>query len=144
MMDLISREAAINAPVKMVSEGLDWVPLYHLRDLPSAQPSLDEWCTDCLEYNHERNCCPRWNRVIRQTLDDIEQNSWIPCTAETMPKNRLYVYVTFEPIYGLPDIGITYYDGDKWDAPKDGTPRKVIAWMPLPKPWKGEQNERFD
>ena len=36
--DTISRQAAIDAPVKMVSEGIEWIPVYHLKDLPSAQP----------------------------------------------------------------------------------------------------------
>lgn len=35
--DMISRQAALNSPVKMVSDGLEWVPVYHLRELPSAQ-----------------------------------------------------------------------------------------------------------
>ena len=40
-------------------------------------PVLDEWCTDCKEYDHERNCCPRFNRVIRSAMDmaTIFQNS---------------------------------------------------------------------
>ena len=38
MDDLISRQAAIEAPVKMVSEGLDWVPVYHINDLPPVKP----------------------------------------------------------------------------------------------------------
>ena len=31
----------------------------------------DEWCTGCKEYDHERHCCPRFNRVIRTTLDEV-------------------------------------------------------------------------
>lgn len=38
MVDLISRQAAINAPVRMVSEGIEWIPVYHVEQLPSAQP----------------------------------------------------------------------------------------------------------
>jgi len=38
MSDLISRQAAIDAPVKMVSEGLEWIPVYHIKELPSAEP----------------------------------------------------------------------------------------------------------
>jgi len=43
-------------------------------DEPSAQsePHYDEWCTDCKEYNQERHCCPRWNKVIRQTVEDLK------------------------------------------------------------------------
>lgn len=35
--DCISRQKALNSPVKMVSDGLEWVHVYHLRELPSAQ-----------------------------------------------------------------------------------------------------------
>ena len=35
--DTISRQAAINSPVKMIAQGLDWVPVYHLEQLPSAE-----------------------------------------------------------------------------------------------------------
>ena len=45
MSDLIDRQAAIDAPVKMVSEGIEWIPVYHLKDLPSAQP---EPCADTI------------------------------------------------------------------------------------------------
>ena len=31
----------------------------------------DEWCTDCKEYDHEKHCCPRFNRVIRTTLNEV-------------------------------------------------------------------------
>ena len=37
----------------------------------SAQPDIDEWCTDCKEYDNERHCCPRWNRVIRETVKEV-------------------------------------------------------------------------
>ena len=77
MSDLISREAAINAPVRMISEGLDWVPVYHLRDLPPAEPEertakivhsdvFGDWvnmCGNCFEAGkkmglfHEQKYC---------------------------------------------------------------------------------------
>ena len=43
-----------------------------VKGMPSAQPDLDEWCADCKEYDQEHHCCPRWNRVIRQTLKDAQ------------------------------------------------------------------------
>lgn len=80
MSDLISRQDAIDALaeheksnghnytlfVDIVSECAEII-----RDLPSAHPELDEWCTNCKEYDHERHCCPRYNRVIRETLAEI-------------------------------------------------------------------------
>ena len=32
---------------------------------------FDEWCTDCKEYDTEKNCCPRFNRVIREAMKRI-------------------------------------------------------------------------
>lgn len=32
----------------------------------------DEWCTGCKEYDQERHCCPRFNRVIRAAIDDAQ------------------------------------------------------------------------
>ena len=32
---------------------------------------LDEWCTDCKEYDTEKKCCPRFNRVIREAMKRI-------------------------------------------------------------------------
>lgn len=46
--------------------------IQRLEDLPSAEYDLDELCTDCKEYDKERHNCPRWNRVIRQTLKDAK------------------------------------------------------------------------
>lgn len=44
-----------------------------IKALPTAHPELDEWCTDCKEYDAERHCCPRFNRVIRETLADMKK-----------------------------------------------------------------------
>ena len=30
---------------------------------------FDEWCDDCKEYDTEKNCCPRFNRVIRGAMN---------------------------------------------------------------------------
>lgn len=45
--------------------------------MPSAQPDTDEWCHDCAEYDREKHCCPRFNRVIRETLNEVvSQIKW--------------------------------------------------------------------
>ena len=85
MSDLIDRQAAINAIKSDLSPIIDTYDLYRVlkmacidravrkvEQVPSAQPELDEWCTDCSEYDSEKHCCPRWNRVIRNTLKDAE------------------------------------------------------------------------
>ena len=33
----------------------------------------DEWCHDCSEYDHDKHCCPRFNKVIRNTAEEMKQ-----------------------------------------------------------------------
>ena len=147
-MDLIERQKAIDALQKEINKAIppfsDVVGSIRcgvrlarniIEDLPSAQQDTDEWCYDCKEYDNEKHCCPRWNRVIRQTLKDAQLEQWIPCS-ERLPENRLYVLVTYKYEYGLIDHGITWYGQaeEKWD-----TSREVIAWMPLPDPYRAER-----
>jgi hypothetical protein len=84
MDKLISRQAAIELAKDLIipSESFhqynQGVNNYcaELVKLQPAQPSYnpDEWCHDCKEYDQERHCCPRWNRVIRKTVDELELN----------------------------------------------------------------------
>ena len=39
--------------------------------LPFAQPETDSFCTDCKEYDQDRHFCPRFDRVIRKTVEEI-------------------------------------------------------------------------
>lgn len=76
----------------------------------------------------------------RETTDILEaallrdMQRWIPCS-ERLPEHRLYVLVTYKYEYGLIDNGITWYSEteNKWN-----TSREVIAWMPLPEPYREE------
>lgn len=40
----------------------------------------DEWCHDCSEYNQDKHCCPRFNKVIRNAvkeMKDPKMGHWI-------------------------------------------------------------------
>ena len=52
-----------------------------IEDAPTIEPpyELDEWCADCKEYDQERNCCPRYNRVIRAAVEE-ERANFVPKT----------------------------------------------------------------
>lgn len=82
--DCISRQAAIDVlEERLQSNGYTNVALVselnksigYMMQLPSTQPErrFDEWCTDCKEYDNERHCCPRFNHVIRTTLQEVQQ-----------------------------------------------------------------------
>ena len=97
MSELISRQAAIDA----VMDEFKRIPTNAIRAkirieaLPPAQPepNYDEWCTDCKEYDTERHCCPRWNKVIRQTLADAQPQRtghWVDGKCDKCGKTALY------------------------------------------------------
>ena len=108
----------------------------------------DEWCDDCKEYDKERHSCPRWNRVIRQTVDDMQaaQPGWIPVT-EKCPEIGQIVLCSLKTrrYYGRIHVckyraADKYYDHSYFDWDHNGFP-DVVAWMPLPKPWEGEKDD---
>ena len=41
--------------------------------LEQQEKAYDEWCTDCKEYDKDRHCCPRFNKVIRGALDEVKK-----------------------------------------------------------------------
>lgn len=86
-MDLIDRQAAIDAVRSYMAdndiEDSDWHAagiVYEINRLPTAEPhNFDEWCDDCKEYDHERKRCPKWNSVIKATLEDAKPKTgrWV-------------------------------------------------------------------
>lgn len=49
-----------------------------LHDALSRVPSADlvnEWCTDCKEYDQTQHCCHRFTKVIRQAQEELKQNA---------------------------------------------------------------------
>ena len=96
--------------------------------------------------------------VIEQTIKALSQEpKWIP-VSERLPKDGTYL-VTLEGINGKPRIDMMsfakdLYKVDEFDFPKHKCGwynydseygywecTKVIAWMPLPKPYKVESED---
>lgn len=100
-LDTISRQAAIRwvktecnpygKPTLDFESGKKVIE--HLKQMPSAQPEqtnswyINSWCIDCKEYDTENKCCPRYNRVIKQTLDDAYRHG------ETEAEARFYAEI---------------------------------------------------
>ena len=76
-MDLISRKEAIDAIYRATSDGYKADFCANLiKRIPTIEPpyKFDEWCTDCKEYDQDRHCCPRFNRVIMETVEEVRAN----------------------------------------------------------------------
>ena len=149
MDDLISRADAL--------EAIKWMPvdtdaktvqrcIEAVSNLPSAQPEPEEfeWCNGCKEYDQEKHCCHRWTKIIRKTVDEIKaEQRWIPCN-EILPKET-GVYLVNERATPYPvTIAVFKADGAYWTDAYVGERYKngnILAWMPLPKPYKPHEVE---
>lgn len=79
-------------------------------------------------------CVRRASWVIENVPSADSSQDWIPCS-EQLPKNNKDVLITCE----CGDVEVGWYDGE-WNG--EGCvydDDDIIAWMPLPEPWKGEQ-----
>lgn len=73
--------------------------------------------------------------AIKEARKIVEENRWIPIT-ERLPEVYEKVLVTFV-YYGDKFTSMGTFSGEKWniDYYKDSD-IKVLAWRPLPDPWK--------
>ena len=77
-MDLIDRNAVLKLP-RNITKNLsgevieETIDVDRIKRLPSTQPEVDEWCTNCPAYDHEKHYCPRFKKVIRRTVQEIEE-----------------------------------------------------------------------
>ena len=120
-----------------------------------------KYCRDCEAYNKEKHHCPKFCKVIKETVKEIEDNhnGWIPCS-ERLPEERDWYWAVFEEVdtgfIGIPYIAdyigsrtkITTEDGwiirncsDREDESAEYYKNlRCVAWQPLPEKYqpKGE------
>ena len=97
-------------------------------------------CGECEAYDKEKHHCPKFCKVIKETVKEIEENhnGWISCS-EKLPELRQDVLVTvkytgFMGMHGYwIKTGHMEAENDWWG---DCTGGEVIAWQPLPEPFK--------
>ena len=71
-------------------------------------------------------------------------SQWIPCSERLPEENGQYIVtVKYEHVDGYEDIYSEHGEwvDDRWDAGYGhcGRVEKILAWQPLPTPWKGER-----
>lgn len=84
---------------------------------------------------------------VIQEMEIIDRpQEWIPCS-ERLPEYRKLVLVTTRDLRVKPAYLDSIQDDgtdDWWSIPLDDTDCaswNIVAWMPLPKPWKGEDDK---
>ena len=100
-----------------------------------AKLHYDEWCDSCQEYDHNKHCCPRWNRVIKNTVEELKaaqsEPPWIPVTERLPEESGLYQVTDMQGhvvryVFNANESSVEYWR------------RCVKAWMPLPESYKGD------
>ena len=80
----MTREEAIKGLKRLSKEFGGYKPNKEMFDMAIdalKQPELhyDEWCETCKEYDAERHRCPRFNKVIKATVQEYEASMPVRC-----------------------------------------------------------------
>ena len=102
-------------------------------------------CGDCEAYNKEKHHCPKFCKVIKETVKEIEENhnGWIPCS-EWLPEEHKQYDITTKNEVGIhsdtaiynPFLGMWFWD----EAESKHIEIEVLAWAEKREPYqpKGE------
>lgn len=105
-----------------------------MRDIMKSTVAANCFGKEC-EYNDCTVCvCERAMEIICSHMDDVKNDGWIPCS-ERLPEDGTYLCTLDGELVGEqePFTGMCGIENGKWD--EEGC---VIAWQPLPEPYKGE------
>lgn len=78
-------------------------------------------------------------KAYKLAIKALEQTTWIP-VSERLPEENADILVAFVDREETRIIPVNYGRGTWFDCIFNATldPLKITAWMPLPKPYKGE------
>ena len=98
-------------------------------------------CGECEAYDKEKHYCPKFCKVIKETVKEIEENNngWIPCSEHQPEEAGTY--------------NVTAYDGrilrsthakwqprlKSWNLTGTMAYWKIIAWMELPSAYRPKE-----
>ena len=100
-------------------------------------------------YNNDKDCMDCVVELAKETVQEVAEeynNGWIPCS-ERLPEPNQKVIVTYMDRYIGGSYGVCegqyVYILNSWDISDymSDDDFEVIAWRPLPKPFKEEKNE---
>lgn len=110
-----------------------------MSDLISRHDAIDAWKEDFKGFINSLDMPRDDYKGIMEYIDEVPSaQQWIPCSERLPEKNGEYIVTTK---YYLPrtgdttDIDIIEFNDEGWDIWKR---YEVLAWMPLPKAYEGE------
>ena len=89
---------------------------------------------DRLVKHLERGWTEETVEAIEMGIHALKETQWIPCSAK-MPEDNTDVIVCF---YSGTVTEMRYWRNGIFQGIYEHTTKSIVAWMPLPKPYKGE------
>lgn len=105
-----------------------------------------DWIIGCIEHDGfiHTHRFDKANQIIHDALLAEAVQGWIPCS-ERLPSMRTEVIYSYDGIVSTGYMTDRDYIGEKteehWEDLESGAYIEPIAWMPLPKPYKGGEEE---
>ena len=115
-----------------------------MQDDTISRKAVDKIINDLLENDSLQASPSVWHglHMIKQLPSAQPEPQWIPCS-ERLPNGQTEVIVSCcddagDSKYNYTSFGWMTRDGEYWIVDNEIN-YYVNAWMPLPEPWKGEQ-----
>ena len=71
------------------------------------EPQSFKWCDTCKEYDQEKQCCHRFSKVIRDTVEEMKQEY-----IEREVLDKIRAEIRANSIYVMPQYGRTIREAD--------------------------------
>ena len=92
-------------------------------------PHSDDW---------EKYSDKLWKNAYERGKADRPQE-WIPCSERVPEEEGIYLVTATNCVFNTEEIAVgTCYFNIEYGFSNN---RKILAWMPLPEPWKGADDE---
>ena len=112
--------------------------------LPSAEATIGDYPNDLISRSALMEYCSNQksktidnNDIARFPSAEAVQG-WIPCS-ERLPSESGWYVISVVGFENITDVSYFYSDEAKWSDVSHT--QSVVAWMPLPKPYKGGEDE---
>lgn len=134
MLDLISREELLKRSYTVVVEDM-WhmhqeIEVVNVDDIKKLQPQEEPLAIICYSDKCE-NCSEILNNLVNERLEHM----WIPVSERLPEEMGTYMTTVDYGKHGLATGQRYYYGQGLWEDDC------VIAWMPLPQPYKESEDE---